>query len=74
MFIAGAYHPDTPISSAILPMLCPNAFAISVLHVFAIITADGNPTEPVPVKLLLMDAGPSQSIVCTLLMLATLFV
>ena len=57
MFIAGAYHPDTPISSAIFPMLSPNAVAMSLFHVLAIMTADGNPTEPVPVKLLLMDAG-----------------
>ena len=74
MFIAGAYHPDTPISSAIFPMLWPKAVAMSLFHVLAIMTADGNPTEPVPVKLLLMEAGPSQSMVCTLPILDTAIV
>ena len=32
--------------------------------------AAGKPTEPTPVKLLLMDAGPSQSLVRTLPMLS----
>ena len=63
MFIAGAYQPDTSISSAILPILSPNFKARFLFQVLAIITADGNPTEPIPVKLLLIEAGPSQSTV-----------
>ena len=60
--MAGAYQPETFISSAICPMEEPNSFARSSFQVEAIITAAGKPMEPLPVKLLLMEAGPSQSI------------
>ena len=71
MFMAGAYQPEVFISSAILPMLSPKARAMSLLQVAAIITPAGKPTEPTPVKLLLMEAGPSLSLVRTLPMLLT---
>ena len=71
MFIAGAYQPETSMSSAILPMEVPKSCARSVFQVAAIITAEGKPMEPCLVKLLLMEAGPSQSTACTLPMEST---
>ena len=62
MFMAGAYQPDTSISSAIWPMERPKLLARSVPQVAAITTPAGKPMEALPVKLLLMEAGPSQSI------------
>jgi len=66
VFVAGAYQPETSMSFAIRPIDSPNASAMSLFHVQAIITAAGNPIEPWPVKLLLIEAGPSQSYVITL--------
>ena len=74
MFMAGAYQPETSISSAIWPMLSPKEVAMSTFQVLAIMTAAGKPMEPLPVKLLLMEAGPSQSLVRTLPMESMLLV
>ena len=71
MFIAGPYQPEVFISLAILPMLSPKEWARSLLQVMPMRVAAGKPTEPTPVKLLLMEAGPSQSLVRTLPMLST---
>ena len=59
--MAGAYQPDTSISSAILPMLAPKSWARPVFQVAAMTTPAGKPMDALPVKLLLMEAGPSQS-------------
>ena len=44
--MAGAYQPDTPISSAMAPILLPKARARSSFHVAEIMTPEGKPIEP----------------------------